>query len=76
MSRFYGTVQGHRGEATRMGSTKSGLTTWCASWQGAVRCEAYVGKDDEDYIRVEFQPWQGVGITRLLYDGPIKQEKA
>ena len=71
MSRFYGTVQGNRGEASRGGSTSSGLTTYCASWRGAIRCAAYVDKDGKDCVRVEKTTWQGAGEYKLLYDGPI-----
>jgi len=75
MSHFYGTLQGSRGEATRCGTKKSRMETYCASWHGAVRCCAYVHKNEkgveEDWVRVELTPWQGRGSNRLLYDGPI-----
>jgi len=32
MSHFYGTVQGHRGEATRCGAKSSGLTSTANGW--------------------------------------------
>jgi hypothetical protein len=69
MAHFYGTVQGARGEGSRTGGKKSGLTTVAASWQGAVRVFLYE-EGGIDRARVELKPWCGRGTTRLLYDGP------
>jgi len=41
MSHFYGTVEGHRSQATRQGTQSSGMETYCASWEGAIRSYAY-----------------------------------
>jgi hypothetical protein len=72
MSHFYGTLNGNRGEATRCGSKDSGMTTYCASWSGAVHCQAhYNEKTDEDWVLVELVPWHGHGTNKVLYDGPI-----
>ena len=72
MSWFYGTVQGNRGEASRGGSKESGLTTYCASWQGAIACYAYVdSKTGKDMVRVEKTTWHGAGEYKLLYEGEI-----
>ncbi len=71
MSHFYGTVNGQaKGTATRQGTKKSGLVTFCASYCGAVRCTAYC-LNKIDYIRVEKTTWKGIGEYQLLYDGPI-----
>ena len=45
MARYRGTLQGCRGEASRLGHSSSGLTTVAASWQGAVRVELYACGD-------------------------------
>lgn len=74
MAHFMGVVKGQSGEASRLGSKKSGLETVCASWQGAVRCYAYHDeKTGEDMVRVSLVQWHGRGCTREgdLYDGPI-----
>ena len=72
MSHFYGTLNGNRGEATRCGSKGSGLTTYCASWSGAVVCHAWHDEQTgTDMVRVELAPWRGVGVHRQLYSGPI-----
>lgn len=71
MSYFYGTLNGNKGEASRCGSKRSGMETYCASWKGAVRCKAYVNSKGLDCVIVELTPWQGVGINKVLYDGLI-----
>lgn len=72
MSHFYGILQGNRGEATRCGSKDSGMETYCASWDGAVRCMAYVDEETgQDFVRVELTQWQGRGTYKVLYNGPI-----
>jgi hypothetical protein len=71
MARFYGTVQGRRGEAAREGDGRSGMATVCASYAGAIKCEAYA-KDDYDWVRVTRIPWQGSGGDDVvLYEGPL-----
>jgi len=74
MAHFYGTVQGCRGEGTRIGTEKSGMVTYCASWDGAIRCSAYVNSKGIDCVTVEKKHWQGEGEDKLLYDGPIGKE--
>jgi hypothetical protein len=73
MAHFYGTAEGNRGKATRCGSKNSGMVTYCASWKGAVKCTAY-DNNGVDWIRVEQTPWQGVGVHKLLYEGPIGEK--
>lgn len=59
MSHFYGTVKGNRGEGTRAGSKDSGMETYCASWNGAIRCVAWHDKvTSKDMVRVEKTTWQ------------------
>ena len=75
MSHFYGTVRGNRGDAHRGGSADSGMQTQCASWSGAVQCNAYV--DDEtgkDNVTIKFIPWRGRGKSFTIYDGVIDGE--
>jgi hypothetical protein len=70
MAHFYGTIQGNRGEASRLGSKDSGLDVTAASWQGAVSVQLYE-RDGVDYARVTLQPWHGSGTRKDLYDGPV-----
>ena len=78
MAHFYGTVQGNRSEATRMGHKKEGLTTAAASWSGAVRCHVFYRHDlDEDWVEVRLGEWRGAGEqpSVLLYRGPIGEHR-
>ena len=78
MAHLYGTVNGNRGLASRLGTKKSGLTTVAASWEGAVQVDLWHDKDnDVDMADVYLIPWKGRGQRRQLYRGPvsgIKQE--
>jgi hypothetical protein len=69
MAHFYGTLDGSRGQATRMGTKNSGLQTVAASWQGAV--EVTLHHDDHtqrDYATISLKPWHGAGVHRVLFD--------
>lgn len=70
MAHFYGGVHGNRGQATRLGSKDSGLSTFAASWQGKVTAQLYE-KDGIDYALVQLQPHMGSGTSKVLYDGPV-----
>lgn len=70
MAAFYGGVHGNRGPATRLGSPKSGLTTFAASWAGRVNV-SLSERDGVDYAHVELAPHHGHGIHKVLYDGPV-----
>ena len=75
MSHFYATAQGNRGEATRAGSKASGMTTYTASWKGAIRCYAYVDDEGRDCVKIIKTKWKGAGENKLLYDGLIGKEE-
>ena len=77
MAHFYGTLQGSRGLATRMGTKGSGVTTYAASWQGCVIASVYYNeKTGQDMARVELGTWHGSGTNRILYEGPVSGEEA
>jgi len=74
MARFFGLVQGSRGQATRLGH--QGLLTYCASHSGAIVCQAHV-KDGADWVRVLRIPWRrSGGDFVVLYDGPMDMKLA
>lgn len=75
MARFMGTVQGSRGEASRLGGADAGITTHAAGWGGAIRVHVY-DKDGADWARVEFTHWQGRGGHSPIYDGPLVPDDA
>lgn len=70
MAHFYGTLQGGRGEATRLGHVNSGIETVAASWEGAIRVRLYI-KDGEDWADVQMCTWRGHGENATLYRGPV-----
>lgn len=74
MAHFIGTVKGQRGEASRLGSKTSGLTTVAASWIGAVRVDLSE-RDGVTHALVKLAPWHGAGVDRILYDGPVNAGK-
>lgn len=70
MAQFRGTIQGQRGEASRLGSKTSGLVVTAASWSGAVQVTLYHAKG-VDMARVSLTKHHGQGTSALLYDGPV-----
>ena len=72
MAHFLASIKGNRGEASRLGTKKSGLHSVAASWQGAV--EVFISQDavtGKDVASVFLIPWHGKGITQTLYVGPV-----
>jgi len=71
MAQFFGSVQGNRGAATRLGNKQSGLNVTATSWSGSVRVDLYE-EHGRDFCRVMLMPWRGsTGPTREIYSGPI-----
>jgi len=52
MSRFYASIQGNRGMATRQGTPKSGMEGHVRGWNIGARVTCYVGDDGKDRVRV------------------------
>lgn len=52
MARFRGTVQGQRGQASRLGGTKSGLQVNCHGWDGGVFVSGSVNEKGEDEFTI------------------------
>lgn len=50
MSRFYGSMQGSKGEATRQGTAKSGITGHIRGWHIGGRVIMSVNEKDEDVV--------------------------
>jgi hypothetical protein len=70
MAHFYGTLQGNRGEASRLGTPNSGLDVTAASWQGAISVRLYA-RGDVDCATIRMRKWHGSGEDKLIYDGPV-----
>lgn len=77
MAHFRGTVQGSRGEASRLGGKESGLTTTCNGWDLGVTCDAR-HTDGKDRIRITITSGSGSGnvlgtmdVHRLYDEGQL-----
>lgn len=73
MARFYGTVAGGRGEASRLGHANTGLRTKAASWSGAVEVTMYA-EGEEDHVRIVAAKHGNSGPDQAageIYDGPV-----
>jgi hypothetical protein len=69
MSHFYGVLQGSRGQATRCGTSFSGLTVTAAGWDGALEIELWQDSQGRDRFRVRQKSWQGSGVERVIAGG-------
>lgn len=69
MARFYGTVQGNRGEAHRIGHKSGGLRVRAKTWDYTIVTQLYVDEHDVDCVDVSAV---SVGASLCLYIGPIK----
>lgn len=69
MAEYYGSVQGGRGEAHRLGNKKSGITTCAKSWVTEVNVE-YSWDDAAKETRVRVTAKHERRGTVVLFDGP------
>lgn len=68
MSALYGTLEGNRGMATRVGHSK--LTTHSACWKGAVRVDLkHDKKTNKTTYTIALVPWLGSGEHRQIAEG-------
>jgi hypothetical protein len=51
MAHFYASIQGNRGEATRLGSKASGITGHIRGWNVGARVDV-IHEDGKDVVRV------------------------
>lgn len=70
MARFYGTVQGSRGEATRLGHSELYVTA--QSFSGDIVVKMHRGKDDIDRVHIYARDHSGGGYGHTLYQGAVK----
>lgn len=70
MARFYGTVQGVRGEATRLGHASSGLRVTAQSYSGDV-CIRLYANGDIDCVEIQVEG-HGCSRGKTIYRGPIR----
>lgn len=68
MAALRGTVEGNRGEASRLGSTDSGLTTTASTWEATIRVD--LGHDGTATVLVH--PANGASrAPTVVFDGNI-----
>lgn len=77
MAHFYGTLQGQRGGATRLGGRKSGIETYAAGWGGAIRVTVFEDEDSKtDCFEVSLVPWQSSGGSgQVLAKGELSAKR-
>jgi hypothetical protein len=71
MARFFGSTQGERGEAHRLGHRSMNVTA--ASWKGAIQVQLWIDDDGVEHYRVERTSWQGSGRdkARVIEEGVL-----
>lgn len=75
MAHFYGTLQGSRGEATRLGTKNSGIMTTTCSYQGKVRvCLNFDPRTGQDIATISLAKHMGKGVERTLFKGPVGEK--
>ena len=50
MARFFSSIIGNRGEATRVGTPNSGITARVQGWHSGVRVAAYAEGDEDVFV--------------------------
>jgi hypothetical protein len=71
MARFFGTVQGNRGRAQRLGHAVGGLTVTAQSWNGSVEISLFVDHDDQDCVDISVGAGSTSTGSKTIYHGPI-----
>ena len=74
MAQFRGTMQGMRGETSRLGSKKSGLTARLSGWEGAVVVDLSTDADGRDCATITIERGNAPGAcgpSVVLYSGLI-----
>lgn len=67
MARFYGDLQGNRGQATRMGTAKSGMDGHIRGWNIGARVWMRVNDAGEDEVTVDItRGSNGAGQSRRI----------
>ena len=70
MAQFRGTIQGQRGEASRLGTKSSGLRVEAASWSGKIVVELrHDAKSGKDYFEVRQEKHHGQGFSAPIAKG-------
>jgi hypothetical protein len=76
MAHFYGTLQGHRGEATRCGSPNSGINAHLRSWKNDIYVRLEQDENGEDRLIVNLPEELNVKIngTNIWQQSKVEKE--
>jgi len=69
MAHFQGGIQGNRGLATRLGTSRSGIYAFARGWGGGARLDLWE-QDGKDWIRIAVGPHHNTNLL-TVYRGPI-----
>ena len=72
MAMFFGTIQGGRGEATRLGHANTGLHVSAQSYEGSIIVNMYHTHDGLQCVDISVATGSAKSGGYTLYSGPIK----
>lgn len=77
MAHFYASIQGQRGEATKLGSKSSGIQGHIRGWNIGARIQCFVNSKGEDMVQVWITPGSnGAGREHMIFSGSRKDYDA
>ena len=73
MSHYYGAIHGSRNTpVTRCGTKVSGITSYTASWDGAIETNMWFNEtEDQDYVEINRVLWPEKRLLKTIYRGPL-----
>ena len=74
MAKYYGTIKGNRGAATRIGSSSSGLMAAARSWNGSLIAYVHDGEGDEPVFDIEIANGSSA-CGRRVFSGTLSELK-
>lgn len=66
MARFYASIQGNRGEATRIGSKDSGIEGHIRGWNIGGRVCCFVGENGEDRVQISLTGGSSCSFEKVI----------
>ena len=75
MSRLYGTLQGCRGEATRCGSTTSGLRVSAQSYNGSLITYMNINDNGETVVKLKYSDDSSSCGDEIIFEGTLEELK-
>lgn len=70
MAAYYTSIRGSRGDVHRLGGAAGGVCATVAGWSGG--CTTRLRDvDGVSWLTVTLHRWDGQGIDRTIYDGPV-----